>query len=408
MQKAMPDLHKHNPLVFYLRVMLYVLMALILRIVTFAPLAFLIIPSDLPLLPWLSLLCPILFFFILLPLRFSFADALVQARDTRRFGFDEAFSLRRYADKLKGSLLHALNILKWCIPLAAVGVYVYLQKDTDVSSLMGQLGDLGRWSANMVWGVSSFVNGLFGKAAPEEKLGGMMEGILVLGVFIAFLMLIIALGAMRNSATRYVWAYAFQNHRNPHTENRRRVTNRRWAQLGFALVNLALWVPFGIGLSKVLVKDMFSEFAYQLMMFMSGVPMDFSFLAPMVGRMLFAFFVLYLPFLPIRRMVTAFFSAKSIRAAQHKPVSSPVQPASDPVIPAKSFEPASSADPLHEEDTEESMAEEALPESPAPQLNEPENEPAYLDTAAQADAAATQVTELPPADAASSAPPIGL
>ena len=136
-------------------------------------------------------------FLIAEPLRvmgkYTFADALVQARGTRRFGFDEAFSLRRYADKLNGSLLHTLNILKWCIPLAAVGGYVYLQKDTDVSSLMGQLGDLGRWSANMVWGVSSFVNGLFGKAAPEEKLGGMMEGILVLGVFIAFLFMFFAL-----------------------------------------------------------------------------------------------------------------------------------------------------------------------------------------------------------------------
>ena len=116
---------KHNPLTFYLRMLLYMFIALFLRVVTFLPLcALFVFPAGSPL-KWLALLCPALLFFFLLPLRYSFADALVQRPRQRRFSFDTALSMGNYGEKLAESLLHAVNVIKWGIPLFAMLTYCY-------------------------------------------------------------------------------------------------------------------------------------------------------------------------------------------------------------------------------------------------------------------------------------------
>lgn len=323
MEKTTPGLRQQNPLMFYLHTLLYMLMALLVRIITFAPLATLFIPSDLPFWPWLSLLCPLLFIFLLLPWRFSFAQALVQNGPPRRFGLDAAFRLDQYGEKLWRSFVHFLSVLKWCLPLALYGLYGYSLKDLGLSDIMDQLTHLGLGVGDLVSKVVTFLRGLFGNITPLEIQGGWAEGLMALGAFLVLLLLVIAVGVMRNSATRYVWAYASRYHRNPSSENRRRVKNRRWAQLGFALVNLLLWAPFLAGLSVVFSGGLPADLSSQFLLLLSGQPMDMSFLTQKIGHLLLAFFLLYLPLLPLRRRITAFFATKSIHFVQPSPLSGP-------------------------------------------------------------------------------------
>lgn len=77
---------RQNPITFYLRALLYMFMALLMRVVALLPLAtaFMWIPAGSPF-RWLAVLTPLLFIFFVLPLRFSFAQALVQPARERRF-----------------------------------------------------------------------------------------------------------------------------------------------------------------------------------------------------------------------------------------------------------------------------------------------------------------------------------
>ena len=59
---------KHNPLTFYLRMLLYMFVALLLRLLALAPLACLFVfPAGSPL-KLLALLCPVLLVLLVLPL----------------------------------------------------------------------------------------------------------------------------------------------------------------------------------------------------------------------------------------------------------------------------------------------------------------------------------------------------
>ena len=87
--------------------------ALLLRLLALAPLCALLVFPHGSALRWLALLCPALLIFLVLPLRFSFAQALVQSGKDRRFSFDVALNTADYGEKLGESLVHALNVAKW-------------------------------------------------------------------------------------------------------------------------------------------------------------------------------------------------------------------------------------------------------------------------------------------------------
>lgn len=96
---------KHNPLTFYLRMLLYMFVALLLRLLALAPLACLFVfPAGSPL-KLLALLCPVLLVLLVLPLRYSFAEAMVRRGGYRYFSFDTALNLGNYGEKLAESLL---------------------------------------------------------------------------------------------------------------------------------------------------------------------------------------------------------------------------------------------------------------------------------------------------------------
>ena len=85
----MMNTYRQNPVAFYLRALTYTLFALLLRLLMLAPLLFLLMPAGSPW-RWGALLCPVLLIFVVLPMRYSFADALVQKPRQRFFSFDTA------------------------------------------------------------------------------------------------------------------------------------------------------------------------------------------------------------------------------------------------------------------------------------------------------------------------------
>lgn len=319
---------KHNPATFYLRVLIYTCIALILYAAALSPLAALVLfPQGSPW-RWLAVLCPAAFVFLLLPLRFSFAEALVQKPRTRYFSFDSALSMKGYGEKLLESLLHAANIVKWALPLLAMGGFAYFCKDgIDAKTLMVSLMQTGKTASNIVYGVSSFFTTLFGHIPDPQVAGGLMEGLYVYLGVAGLGVLVLLVGAVRNSATRYIWVLAEREERPVRTEVRRRLRGRRWTQMGVGLINLVLWAPFLVTVGLT-VKDVLGDLSTQVMMLLAsggkGSGLDISqALMPLIG----AFCLMYLPLVPARRIITAAFATRRIRHAV------PKQPAAKPAAP---------------------------------------------------------------------------
>ena len=293
---------KQNPLLFYLRMFLYTLIALVLRLAALAPLAARVV-DRLP--SWLALLCPVLFLFVVMPLRFSFGDAMAQRRGERFFDFRRAFSLADYGEKLSQSLMHALHVAKWGLPLAAMGLLAfYWYQTVDALTVFQTVTEMGRLASQTACTVAN----LFG-AGMTPPANTLMDGVFVVLGIVGAGVAVWAWGAVRNSATRYIWAIAVREDRTPAVELRRRLRGRRWAQLGIGLINLALMVPFW-SLTAARFKDALSILSTQLMMSIAAgtaLQMDSSehFLPVAVY-----FCTLYLPLLPIRRWLTASFALR--------------------------------------------------------------------------------------------------
>ena len=313
---------RQNPLTFYLRTLLYMFMALVMRLVAFLPLgALLLFPAGSPF-RWAAVLCPVLLIFFILPLRFSFAQALVQPARDRRFSFDVATGVSGYGEKLAESLLHALHIIKWGIPLGAMlGAIYYFYNNTDMITVMKGLSEMGAgvvtgWSA-----VANFFIGIFGGAKMVPN-GGIMEGLYTIGVVLAIGVLILLWGAVRNSAYRFVWASATRAEKNPHAEARRRLRGRRWKQLGVALLNLILWAP-ALFVVATTLKEVAGGMSEALYGFIATKKLSMPELSNALYPLLFAFVVCYMPLLPVRRMLTAFFATRTPR---HVAVESQTEP----------------------------------------------------------------------------------
>ena len=308
---------KQNPLEFYLRTLLYMMMSLVIRAVAFLPLlALLLFPRGSP---WHygALLCPALLLFFLLPLRFSFADALVQPAGRRFFDFQKALSFRRYGEKLGESMLHTLSVFKWGIPLAGVvGYSLYLViRGTDGFTIWNSIEDLGRAATQSWCRVVNFFRNLFGNHVTLALEGGLQQGFILLLVVLGLCLLLLYWGVMRNSASRYIWAYASHTGLKPRGEIRRRLRNLRIKQLLCAVVNLAAWTPFLYYLYRTyvsaqanfkIIQDVTTLGVYLI----AGAAPDLSFVNAMIGPLLLGFCTLYIPFLPLRRYMTAYFAVK--------------------------------------------------------------------------------------------------
>jgi len=291
-----------NAFLFYLHMFLSLLIALAVRVIAFAPLAALVVDS-LP--AWAALLCPVLVIFVVLPLRFSFADAMACRKGERHFAFGRAFSFRDYGEKLSQSLLHALHVLKWGIPLALMGVLAYYwYSNVDALTLLKTVTEMGRVASQAVCAVANvFGAGLV--PAANTLMDGVMVVLGIVGVGIG----VWAYGAVRNSATRYIWAAAVREDRVPATEVRRRLMGRRWEQLGVGLINLLLFLPFVV-MTALQLKETVSGLSTQLMMAIASGSLPSVDLTSEALPILGWFCLLYLPILPIRRWLTAAFALR--------------------------------------------------------------------------------------------------
>lgn len=299
---------KHNPLTFYLRMLLYMFVALLLRLLALAPLACLFVfPAGSPL-KLLALLCPVLLVLLVLPLRYSFAEAMVRRDGRRYFSFDTALNLGNYGEKLAESLLHAAHVIKWGIPFFAMLIYgYYWYKEVDALTLLSTLTRLGRGWTNAWCSVANFFLGLVGGAQLTPPQNTLMDGVAAVLAVLGLGVAVWLYGAVRNSAARYVWAYANRNDHSPRKELRRRLRGRRLAQLGVSLINLVLWIPFAI-VAVTAVKGAVSGAAEALMAAITQQGSAGLDMAAAVVPLLAAFVFLYMPLLPIRRILTAAFA----------------------------------------------------------------------------------------------------
>ncbi len=308
---------RQNPAMFYLRTLTYMLTALGLRMVMLAPLLLLLLPPGSPW-RWGALLCPVLLVLVVLPMRYSFADALVQKPRQRCFSFDTALSVEHYGEKLGESFLHLLSVAKWALPLVAMvafaGWYYLFPLEENTAELMNTFKAVGQWGAGLWYSVSDFFVRLFGGTPQVHLEGGWVEGLYVLGIALGIGILVLLYGVVRNSCNRYIWVAATREERTPRTEIRRRMRGRRWLQLLVALCNLLLLLPY----LAVVVLHVQAAFA-PAMELLSGwlvmgdvMTMDLSSLTLPLSL---AFFLLYLPLLPVRRILTANFAAARKRHA---------------------------------------------------------------------------------------------
>lgn len=298
----------HNPLTFYLRTLLYMFVALLLRLAALAPLACLFVfPAGSPL-KLLALLCPVLLVLLVLPLRYSFAEALVQRDGRRYFSFDTALNMGNYGEKLAESLLHAVHVVKWGLPLFVMLIYgYYWYKEVDALTLLSTLTRLGRTWTEMRCTVANFFLNLVGATPLTPPQNTLMDGAMAVLAVFGLGVAVWLYGAVRNSAARYVWAYADRNDHSPRKELRRRLRGRRLAQLGMGLINLILWIPFAIAAAAA-VKEALTGAAEALLASFTQQGSSGLDMAAAVVPLLMAFLLLYMPLLPIRRILTAAFA----------------------------------------------------------------------------------------------------
>lgn len=290
---------KQNAFVLYVRTLAYTLLALALRLAALAPLCFLWAFDGR--LSVLAALCPLLWVFVILPLRWSFAQAIT--RKPRCFRFGDAFNLSRYGEKLGQGLLHALHVLVWGIPMAALlAGAVYCYTEVDALTLFNTINDLGNRCAQVL-GLSTANNFMLGVGAVGSAGA--------LGV------LIWAWGVVRNSATRYLWAALEQPRR---AQLRRCLRGGRLRQLGVGLINLVLLLPF-LYMATCALKTAVSDGSTMLMMAIASGTLPEISLTQLATPLAVAFAALYLPLLPLRRWNTAAFALRRVHAVTDEKVS---------------------------------------------------------------------------------------
>ena len=131
-----------------------------------------------------------------------------------------------------------------------------------------------------------------------------MLGAAPLGMVVLLGVLVLMIGVMRNSASRYIWAAATDSGKAPRQEIKKQLKGRRMRQLGVAIVNLILWAPFLCVVGSVL-KSTFSDMSTVMMLAIATRSLPSNMLMEAITPATIAFGALYLPLLPLRRILVA-------------------------------------------------------------------------------------------------------
>lgn len=211
-----------------------------LWLIALAPLLALLYKGDKPL--WIiSLLTPLLIVFVVLPLRFSEAQAMRNFWNGDRFATGQMVKLDHYGTKLLCGLRHGLQVLFWAIPLFALVAY----------SLIMYFG--GADGLTLMRGLQAI--GMFFVGQDALAKGVYFTGIGVVLAVALFTVLVLIYGMVRLSVLRHVWALDESQSTKDAWKNMKGILRKKrhlqWLQFGFSLL---CFLPFFISLG-FLVKD---------------------------------------------------------------------------------------------------------------------------------------------------------
>lgn len=298
---------------FYLSMIHYMIISLVIRAIAFAPLAALLLCSGA--MKAIALLCPILVVTLVLPRRFSFADALVQDSSKERyFDLTKALSFDNYLEKLRLSLLHAVKVALWGIPMFALVAYFYhLYVGVDIMTLLAMLKKAGMLLIEPGKCIANFFRGIFGQPALEyANVNSMAEGITVVMLLIGIAGLIWLFGACLNSPYRYLWAMSKHGNTSLKETVKNQLQGRFWKRVAAMLINLALVLPFLL-VSWFLAKDTITDLSKNLINYMVSRSLPIAELAKLEVPLGVSFLLLYFVLIPARRYLTCRFATMSQR-----------------------------------------------------------------------------------------------
>ena len=233
-------------------------------------------------LQYIALLAPVLYVFAVLPLRYSMGEAMDRALNGEAFSTLQLISFKDYGKKLAAVFMQGLHLLPWALPLLtglAAGWYLLYQVE-DGASVLRLVIDLGR---------------LFGEGY------GFKQGVYMILAFAGLLFLVLLFGMMRNGMVRFVWPAAGSRYKPARQETLRRLAGRRLQQLWVGLTQSLMMLPILLPAGYM---------GYRLLReYLKNRRLDFANLQEpqMLIGIVLIFFLLYLPLLPLRRVLQAQF-----------------------------------------------------------------------------------------------------
>ena len=266
----------------YMKWMAGMLVLILIRLAALSPLLTLVLCGKGSPLRYLSLLTPVLYLFVVLPLRYSMGEAMNHALKGGSFFTARLVRLDGYSRRLGAMLWQALHFIPWAVPLLlALGAGWYLMYGVeDGSSVFRMVISLGR---------------SLGKGY------GLMEGAYIVVAFMGLLLLVLLYGMMRNGMIRFLWSQSGGKYSLARKQMLSRLKGRRGGQFRVALIQTLLLLP-------VLFPALYM--GYRLFRdYLNSMRLDLSQLAePQMLWGLAALFVLvYWPLLPLRKVLQAYY-----------------------------------------------------------------------------------------------------
>ena len=248
------------------------LVLILIRLAALSPLLALVLCEKGSALRYLALLTPVLYFFVVLPLRYTMGDAMQHALDGGSFATVRLVLLDGYGKRLRALLLQAHHILPWALPLLiGLGAGVYLWKGFENgAAVLNTVISLGR-----IWG----------------KGHGLVDGFIMVAAFGGLLLLVLLYGMMRNGMIRFLWKKSGGDYAIARREMLTRLKGRRGGQFLAGLIHVLMALP------ALLVNAYLAYRMYRIQEFVPGLAL----------YMFLAILVLYWPLLPFSRVLQAYY-----------------------------------------------------------------------------------------------------
>jgi hypothetical protein len=290
----------------YFRMVGYVFIVLVIRLIALCPLLLLwVIPVGWSI-KWLSILCPILIIILVLPMRFSFARAMMTAAQSGSFSIWRALRLTQYRRKMHASLCHALYIFCWGFPfLFLLGWLYYIIAFMDVFAAIRIFTTFGEGVVSVLFAIADFFIRIFA-GNTVRWAGGFAEGLYAVSGIAILALLLFLWGIWRCSVYRYLWAIGSSKTKNSQIKISSVLRGYRWKQFMRGAYNIILWLPTLFFL-LLIVLSIYEQIAELITTYINTntIP-SISFPKGVVFLGVIGLFV-HLLILPVRRSVTADF-----------------------------------------------------------------------------------------------------